>query len=414
MIFLSNIYNKKDFIDLDSHIDPDENIICHFYVEANNIKKAANALAGESSIGTWTDITTMRKRIESLAARIFSISNNNIKIAYPLEMFVANSIPQLLSDVAGNIFGMKEIHNLRLNRIDFPKKYVDTFRGPAFGIEGVRKLLNTGKSRRPHVGTIVKPKIGLNPEETAKVAYDAFIGGCDFVKDDENLTDQKFCQFEERVIKVLEAMDKAEEETGEKKAYAPNVTGPRMIKKAEFVKEHGGNCAMIDIIAAGFYALQKLRDAEIGLFIHGHRAMHAALTRNPKHGISMGVLALLSRLGGADQLHIGTVVGKMEGGKKEVLDNKEQLERPLSKIKSTFAVCSGGLHPGHVPALLNILGKNIVIQAGGGIHGHPDGTTTGAMALRQAVDGAVRGIPLQKYANDYQELKKALDKWGTT
>jgi len=409
---MTGIQYQDKFVDLNAKIDPEEYILCHFYLDAKDVRKAANVTAGESSVGTWTEITTMKKSIERLAAKVFKIDGNNVSIAYPLDMFVDNSIPQLLSDVAGNILGMKEVNSLRLNRIDFPKTYVDSFKGPAFGMGGVRKLLGTDKEGRPHVGTIVKPKIGLNPEETAKVAYDAYYGGCDFVKDDENLTDQRFCPFEDRLIKVLDAMDKASEETGEKKAYAPNVTGPKMIEQAQLVKDHGGNCAMIDIIAAGYYALQELRDADLGLFLHGHRAMHAAITRNPYQGISMGVIALLSRLGGIDQLHIGTVIGKMEGDKEEVLDNKEQLERPLSSMKSVFAVCSGGLHPGHVEKLMGIMGNDIIIQAGGGIHGHPDGTIEGARALRQAVDAKMKDVGAMEYALDHPQLKKALDLWG--
>ncbi|HOP08602.1 MAG TPA: ribulose-bisphosphate carboxylase large subunit [Candidatus Methanofastidiosa archaeon] len=411
---MTKVQYQDKFVDTAAIIDPKEYVICHFYIEADDVRKAANVAAGESSVGTWTKITTMKERIEKLAAKVFHIDGNYVKIAYPIDMFVGNSIPQLLSDVAGNILGMKEVNNLRLNRIDLPDEYVDTFKGPAFGMKGVRRLLGTEKSGRPHVGTIVKPKIGLNPKETAKVAYEAYYGGCDFVKDDENLTDQRFCPFEDRVVEVLEALDRASEETGEKKAYAPNVTGPDMLDKAQFVKDQGGTCAMIDIIAAGYYALQELRDADLGLFLHGHRAMHAAITRNPLHGVSMGVLALLSRLGGVDQLHIGTVIGKMEGDLGEVLFNKEQLERPLSKMETVFAVCSGGLHPGHVAKLMELMGNDIVIQAGGGIHGHPDGTIEGARALRQAVDAKMLGIDAREYSKDHIQLKKALDLWGST
>jgi ribulose-bisphosphate carboxylase large chain len=409
---MTTIEYQDKFVDLDGSYDPEEYVMCHFHIEADDVRRAANIAAGESSVGTWTTIHTMKKRIEALAAKVTHLSGTSMVIAYPIDMFVSNSIPQVLSDVSGNILGMKEVHNLRLNRIDFPDAYVKTFKGPAFGMKGVRKLLGTAASGRPHVGTIVKPKIGLDPKETAAVAYDAYYGGCDFVKDDENLTDQRFCPFEDRVVHVLEALDRAQEETGEKKAYAANVTGPKMMEHAQFVKDHGGTCAMIDIIAAGYYALQELRDADLGLFLHGHRAMHAAITRNPVHGVSMGVLALLSRMGGVDQLHIGTVVGKMEGSQEEVLDNREQLRRPLAGMKEPFAVCSGGLHPGQVETLVGIIGKDLVIQAGGGIHGHPDGTVAGSTALRQAVDAAVEGIPAATYAETHEELAKALALWG--
>jgi len=42
-----------------------------------------------------------------------------------------------------------------------------------------------------------------------------------------------------------------------------------------------------------------------------HRAMHAAFTRNPRHGIAMLPLAKIARMLGGDQLHTGSGAGKM-------------------------------------------------------------------------------------------------------
>jgi ribulose-bisphosphate carboxylase large chain len=350
----------------------------------------------------------MRSRIERLRARVLSREGNKVEVAYPLDLFEEGNIPQLLSGVAGNIFGMRSIHQLRLLDLHFPLSYVETFPGPRWGIEGVRTLMGTAESERPHMGTIVKPKVGLTPKETAQVAYDAFMGGCDLVKDDENLTNQRFCPFEERVIAVLDATDNARSDG--KRMYAPNVTGPDMIKRAEFVEAHGGQCVMIDFLTAGFSALQLLRSRS-KLVIHGHRAMHAAMSRNPFHGISMVVLAKLARLGGVDQLHVGTGVGKMAS--EDVLAVRDAASRPWGP-KPVFPVCSGGMHPGIVGALIKQMGKNIVIQAGGGIHGHPDGTRAGARAMRQAIDAALAGIPADRYAHTHPELEKALALWGYT
>ncbi|MEM4502151.1 MAG: RuBisCO large subunit C-terminal-like domain-containing protein, partial [Ignisphaera sp.] len=53
-----------------------------------------------------------------------------------------------------------------------------------------------------------------------------------------------------------------------------------------------------------------------------------------------------------------------------------------------------------------------VIQVGGGTIGHPDGPRAGAAAVRQALEAIVKGIPLDDYARDHPELRKALEKWG--
>jgi ribulose-bisphosphate carboxylase large chain len=321
-------------------------------------------------------------------------------------------MPQILSSLAGNIFGVKDVENLRFLDIQFPPLIVDSFKGPRFGIEGIRKL--TRVKDRPFVGTIIKPKLGLGDKEHAEVAYRAWSGGIDIVKDDENLSSMRFNRFEDRIKETSRLRDKAEEETGEKKIYMPNVTAEtrEMLRRAEFVEGEGGEYVMIDILTSGWAALQTLRDEGPELVIHAHRAGHAAFTRNKRHGISMKVVAKVARLIGVDQIHIGTFgVGKMMGTPDEDLEYRDALIEETGK-KAALPVASGGLHPGMVEELLKISGKDIVVQMGGGIHGHPGGTTKGAMAARQAVDAFVKGISLEDYANEHEELKEALDKWG--
>jgi ribulose-bisphosphate carboxylase large chain len=279
---------------------------------------------------------------------------------------------------------------------------------------------------RPLVGTIVKPKLGLKTKDHAKVAYDAWVGGCDVVKDDENLSSQKFNPFEKRAVQTLRMMDKAREETGEEKAYLINVTAEalEMVRRADFAKEHGANYLMHDILTAGFSSLQTLRRST-KLPIHAHRAMHGALTEDPKHGISMMAIADFARLCGVDTLHVGTGIGKMKGGWKEVEEIREEIE--LNEVKETagrlkenwggmkpvMAVCSGGIYPGHIPFLIKHYGNNIVVQAGGGVHGHPKGTAKGAAAMRQVVDLTLAGKELNKEnVRKYPELKEAMEHFG--
>jgi ribulose-bisphosphate carboxylase large chain len=170
---------------------------------------------------------------------------------------------------------------------------------------------------------------------------------------------------------------------------------------------------MIDILTCGFAALQTLRDQGFNVVIHAHRAGHAAFTKDPKHGISMRVVAKVARIVGVDQLHVGTVVGKMFETAEEVAENRDALTMEMGGLKPVLPVASGGLHPGLVPPLVKFFGRDFVIQAGGGIHGHPNGTIAGAMAMRQAVDAAMDGVPLGTYAKKHGELEVALKTWGT-
>lgn len=413
---------KLDFVDL--KYKPRGDLICLLKIKPNRVsmQEAANTVALESSVGTWTEVPG-QKYVEKLKARVFSIKGDFIKIAYPQELFESNNVPNILSSIAGNILGMKAVKTIRLEDISFPKKMINSFSGPKYGINGIRKIMKIQK--RPLVGTIIKPKLGLNTKHHAQSAYESWIGGCDIVKDDENLASQKFNVFEERIARTLEKAHKAEEETGEKKAYLVNVTAEtkEMIKRAQTVEDLGGKYIMVDIITEGWGAVQTLRDAGFKMAIHAHRAMHAAFDRNPDQGISMMVIADFARLIGVDQIHIGTGIGKLEGdikdieclaeeiSMKQVKATRERLSQRWEKIKPVLPVSSGGLHPGHVPFLMKHLGNDLVIQAGGGIHGHPKGTSAGAKAMRQAVEAVMKHKTLKEYAKTHEELKTALKRW---
>ncbi len=425
---------REEYIDLEYEPARDD-LVCEYYVvpaRGIELEKACANIAGESSIDTWTDILTLSPRLaKKLKPHVFDLNRetNTVKIAYHLDLFEGNSVPQLLSSIAGNIFSMKLLTNLRLQDASFPQKVIKGFQGPKFGIPGIRKLLNV--KDRPLCGTIVKPKVGLSSEKHARIAYEAWLGGIDLVKDDENLTNQTFNPFEKRVIKTLKLRDKAEKETGERKVYAANITAPtcdEMLRRGRFIKEQGGEYAMIDIIPTGFTALQTLREENetLDLILHAHRCMHSAMTRNPRHGISMLVIAKLVRLVGLDQLHIGTAIGKMHGEKEEVLSIRDScvldhvmenrrlnvLEQDWGSIKPVFPVASGGLQPTMVPKLIEIFGRDVIMQFGGGIHAHPLGTRAGAMAVRQALDAALSETSLEEYSRTHKELKVATEKWG--
>ena len=416
----------KDFIDLKYAPAKDDVVVQYRIAPAKgySLRKAASLVAGESSIGTWTEVSTMSDRIFKMRPRVFEISSKNkrVRIAYPIELFELGNIPNILSSIGGNIFGMKAVNGLLWEDVEFPKKMLESFRGPKFGVGGIRKMLKV--KTRPLVGTIVKPKVGLQPGEHASVAYEAWVGGCDIVKDDENLTSQKFSDFRERFLKTIRMMKKAEKETGERKIYFPNCTAETkaMLRRIDFVQNNGGNYIMLDILTLGWGALQTARNFT-KLPIHAHRAGHAMFDRNPNHGMSMLVIAKLARMLGVDSIHIGTVFGKMVGGKDEVLQIEEEIETPFTqedkknleqnwgKIKPVMAVASGGVYPRLVPKIMKIMGNNIVIQAGGGIHGHPGGTRAGATAMRQAVDATLHGYSLKQVAEIQPELKEALRKW---
>ena len=419
----------KEFVDLKYEPAKDD-LVCLFYFEpAAGVsgREAAGRIASESSTGTWTTLYTLPPRMKALQATAFHIEGNVVKIAYPIELWEEGNAVQLMSGIAGNIFGMKAVRNLRLIDVALPPAYMKHFQGPHFGNDGIRKMM--GIKKRPLTGAVPKPKIGFSAKEHADIGYETWMGGFDFVKDDENLTSTSFNKFEDRVRYPTKLRDKAEKETGEKKSAFLNITADVgiMQKRADLLAANGWNYCMIDVVVAGTAAVMTMRDycSDLGLAIHAHRAMHAAFDRNRKHGISMQFLAKMMRLIGVSQIHTGTAVGKLTGSRKEslalanLLREKKTaavegmlLEQDWGKIKSAFPVSSGGLHPGLVPDVMDIYGPEMVLLVSGGIHGHPKGTRAGAKATIQAMEAWQDGVSLEEKAKKAKELKEALGKWG--
>jgi ribulose-bisphosphate carboxylase large chain len=414
-----------------SYTPSETDLIALFRVEpARGItfEEAAGRVASESSNGTWTDIKTVKEHIKRLSARAYKINPPWVEIAYPNDLFEEGNMSQILSSIAGNIFGMKAIKKLRLEDVYWPKKIVEWFPGPLHGLEGVQDIMKIRD--RPILATVPKPKVGMYITEYLEAAKEIWIGGIDLIKDDENLTGQAFSRFQERAEKMLKLRSRMENETGERKGYLINITAPykEMVRRAELVRRLGGEFVMIDILTTGWAALQSIREEfkELKLAIHAHRAFHAAFTRDRRHGMSMKVVAEISRLLGVDHLHIGTVIGKLESPKIDVIPliricrddemARDEYYKVLPKrwygVKRVFPVSSGGIHPGLVPKLIDMFGKDVIIQAGGGVVGHPKGPRRGGEALREAVEAAINGEDLDERARSSKPLQEALEYWG--
>jgi len=404
------------YMHLGESADSDSYVICKYRVSTDYpMEKAAEAIAAEQSTGTWTGISTLNDTIfERYGARVTDIHGDMITVAYPEEDFSIEygAIPQILSVIAGNLFGLDALKGVRLEDVSFPKCITDQYKGPKFGSDGLRALLD--RPEKPLVGTIVKPKIGLDPKETASYVYEAGSGGLTNSKDDETLVDQRFCPIEDRTKAVAESLDRLKEE-GHLMLHAVNIStnGDKIVELAEKAQSWGAKQIMIDVITCGFGAVQAVaEDPSIKIPIHVHRTMHGAFTKDPLHGVSMLAVTRLVRMCGGDALHVGTMgVGKMSGNKGDY-DSMNACTNLSVPFKPMMPVCSGGMYPGIVGPLVRVAGKNIQIQAGGGVAGHPEGIRNGARGMCQAVDAACLGIDATEYAKTHHELKLALDKWG--
>ena len=412
-------------------------------------EEAGAAVAGESSTATWTVVWTDRltayDHYQGKCYRVDPVPGHPdqyiARIAYDLDLFEEGSIANLSSSIIGNVFGFKALKALRLEDMRIPPHYTKTFQGPAHGIVMEREYLN--KFGRPLLGATVKPKLGLSARNYGRVVYEALRGGLDFTKDDENINSQPFMRWRDRFLHCMEAINRAQAETGEIKGHYMNVTAATMedmYERAEFAKELGSVVVMIDL-TAGYTAIQSMAKwaRRNGVLLHLHRAGHSTYTRQKSHGVSFRVIAKWMRLAGVDHIHAGTVVGKLEGDPNSVAGFYDVLrceaaepdpvkglyfEQDWVSMPGVMPVASGGIHAGQMHQLLHHLGEDVILQFGGGTIGHPLGIAAGATANRVALEAMVKARNegrelmaegpdiLRAAAKRSRELDMALSTWG--
>ncbi|HSS15225.1 MAG TPA: RuBisCO large subunit C-terminal-like domain-containing protein, partial [Rhizomicrobium sp.] len=335
-----------------------------------------------------------------------------LKLSWPIEN-LGPSLTALMATVAGNLYELREVTGLRLLDLELPPSFARAYPGPAFGVEGTRKL--TGITRGPLIGTIIKPSVGLSPAETAQQVRELVAGGIDFIKDDELQADGPGCPFDQRVRAVMAVVNDTAQRSGKKVMVAFNLTGDleQMRRRHDLVLAQGGSCVMVCLNAVGLVGHTELR-RHAQLPIHGHRAGWGYLSRSPALGFDFSPLQKIWRLAGADHLHVNGLRNKFSEPDESVIAAARSVLAPVMPEAPLPAmpVFSSGQTGLQAPDTYVGLGSaDLIYTAGGGIFGHPGGISAGVEALRAAWDAAIEGIPLARHAERVPVLAQALDFW---
>lgn len=411
-----------------------ERITATYFIETpNKPDRAAEVLAGEQSSGTFVAVPGETAELkERFAARVESVEVVNtvsqpsipsdkatsgtytqaiVKVSWSVENFGYN-LPVLISTLQGNLYELRQFTGLKLMDIDLPDGYIKHYRGPKFGIEGCRQLTNV--EDRPLIGTIIKPSIGLTPQQTADIVQTLGEAGIDFVKDDELLSSSANSPFEERVKVIMQVINKLADKTGKKIMYAFNLSGEvdEMQKRYETIVNNGGTCAMISLNSVGISGAKKICD--IGeLAIHGHRNGWGMMARHPLLGIDFPAYQKLWRLAGVDQIHVNGIANKFWESDDSVVQSIEACLKPLGETQTVLPVVSSGQWGGQAfETWRRTKTIDLLYMAGGGIMAHPMGPSAGVTALQQAWKGAVDGLQLKDAVNTYPEFAKSVEKFG--
>lgn len=411
-------------------IDKERFIIATYYCAARpttNMVKFASALAIEQTCGTWLKVPGETPEVrERTIGRVVGVYETPayqigipedikerqfiIRIAYPWQNF-GPQISMMLSTVIGNISSSGKV---KLVDLDFPETFLKNFPGPKFGIPGIRALL--GVENRPLLNNMIKPCIGLTPEKTAELAYEVAVGGVDVIKDDELVCDPPFCRLEDRVRAVMTALRRADEVKGEKTLYAFNITAPadKMRENAYRALEAGANALMINYATCGLDTTRMItEDDNINVPILAHSDYTGAQYACEWSGLSAALIgAKLPRLAGLDMVICLSPYGKFPMMMDTFLNAGVQLLAPMQHFKPVFPMPGGGTTQGHIEDVVKKFGNDVMIAAGGAIHGHPMGPAAGARAFRLGIDAVCAGRTLEDAAKEYEELAAAVKCWG--
>jgi len=397
------------------------------------LEKAAAVLAGEQSSGTFVAVPGETEELKSrFAARIEKITPREtlsepalpgcrsssgkfqraeVVISWSIENMGYN-LPALVSTVQGNLYELSQFSGLKLMDIEFPLSFAKQFRGPKFGIDGCRRL--TGAQGRPLIGTIIKPSIGMTPQQTAALVKTLVEAGIDFIKDDELMANPPHSPFDERVDAVMRVINDHAGRTGKKVMYAFNVSDEldAMLRHYEKIVFSGGTCAMVSLNSVGLSGVKKICDSG-ALAIHGHRNGWGALNRHPLLGIEFPAYQKIWRLAGVDQIHVNGIANKFWESDDSVVRSIEACLMPLLGGMSVLPVVSSGQWGGQAPETYRRTKTiDLLYMAGGGIMAHPDGPAAGVGALQLWWKAAVEGLTKEAAAAKYPELKKSIGKFG--
>ncbi|MDP3407352.1 ribulose-bisphosphate carboxylase large subunit family protein [Bosea sp. (in: a-proteobacteria)] len=401
--------------------------------------RVAEIMAGEQSSGTFTRVAgetdELRSRTRAVVTSVAECEHADapslpnawlakkgiggpwrrarVSISFPVDNVGAN-LATLASIVAGNLYDLGEVTGLRLDTITLPAAFRTRFQMPRQGIAGTRAL--TGASDGPMVGSIIKPNVGLSPQETAALVGTLCEAGLDFIKDDEISADPLHAPLAQRVPAVMAVVRRHQDRTGKAVMIAFNITDETdaMKRHADLVAREGGTCVMASLNWCGFSAVETLRRAT-DLALHGHRNGFGALSRHPMLGISFQAYQTLWRLAGVDHMHVHGLQGKFAQEDEEVVSSAKDCVTPLSQgiDDRVLPAFSSGQWAGTAQPTFDAIGHcDLLFMAGGGILAHPGGPAAGVASIRQAWAAVAAGQTLTEAAIAHPELRQALAFFG--
>lgn len=389
--------NEKD-------VNRDQYFIATYQVKSNkNLRDAAWNIAIGQSVGNpnvrnrWETEDLFKNHsclIIGNEKQLSKKKNGEVKIAFPVVNtdWDTDGISHLICQVMGGHVDIDLVKSCRLIKLDLPQTVTSHFKGPKFGMSGMRQF--TGQYNKPLFGAIIKPKIGISPETLLDMVKELVDGGVDFIKEDEIMSNPAFCPLHKRVALISDYL--ANQSRKVVFCHTINCDPHALVDRVKMVHDLGGNGVHINVWS-GYGSYNSIRRLDLPIYLH-YQSSGAKVVTDVGHrfSISWTVMCQLATLMGVDTIQTGMVGGYSNHDEVETLECIKILREG-----NTVPALSCGLHPGLVDKITNLVGNDYLGNAGGAVHGHPNGTLSGAKAMRQAID--------KTYGTEYEQ---AITKWG--
>ncbi|MDA9117068.1 RuBisCO large subunit C-terminal-like domain-containing protein [Pontimonas sp.] len=344
-------------------------LVIHYDVYDQDPREAAEALRVEQSIEFPNDLAPQWIQDE-VVGHIVSVGNTTgnvtrVTISYALGS-IGGELPALLNVLWGNA---SMLGGIKVVDVDYPDELLKNFRGPRFGLEGLRNMANAGQ--RPLASTALKP-MGMSSAELADMAYTIAKAGFDTIKDDHSLANQPWSLWEERVELVSAAVHKANAETGGHCLYAPSLNLPAnaILPAARKAKELGATSLLLLPGIAGWDVMRAIaEDDEIALPIMAHPAFVGSLVTSPTQGLSHAIVfSQLARIAGADITIFPNFGGRFGFSQEQCLSIAHAARAPLGELRPAWISPAGGMSPDRIGDMIDAYGQDTACLVGGALH----------------------------------------------
>jgi len=300
------------------------------------------------------------------AKPLYTFEKNVIKFGYNTKY--VTTLQQILNLLA--LHDIPILDALLVEDICFPKKFIRKFKGPKFGRDGIRKLLNV--KDRPVLQTVLLPEENLNIQIVKDLCKRLFVAGTDEMADHRTMI-ENLQNFRDRVETIIQITDEIKTDFGQKLYYF-HIYGENYEEKLDILKGVQSKSIGIglDPLTLGFPLAFKIINKYkwpvlLGWILYGPFTKYAkrGISKEGEllsgFGISMNVLLKFYILLGGDEIHLAyPSFDPSEEWKTKI--QCDILNYYFKELKKPFPVLIGGINPLNASSLIKICGKDIVLK----------------------------------------------------